>query len=64
MNRLCDAYAGRRVLVTGHTGFKGAWLSLWLHHLGANVVGYSDGIPTNPSMPIQWRPSRSTPWAW
>ena len=50
MNRLCDAYAGRRVLVTGHTGFKGAWLSLWLHHLGANVVGYSDGVPTNPSI--------------
>ena len=35
------AFLGRTVLVTGHTGFKGAWLSLWLHELGAKVVGYS-----------------------
>ncbi|MEC8999732.1 MAG: CDP-glucose 4,6-dehydratase [Actinomycetota bacterium] len=49
MSRLDNAYAGRRVLVTGHTGFKGAWLSLWLHHLGAEVAGYSDGVPTQPS---------------
>lgn len=34
-----DFYKGRRVLVTGHTGFKGAWLSLWLESLGATVVG-------------------------
>jgi len=46
-----DAFwAGRRVLVTGHTGFKGSWLSLWLAHAGANVVGYSDGVPTTPSL--------------
>lgn len=32
-------WEGRRVLITGHTGFKGAWLSLWLEHLGADVVG-------------------------
>ena len=32
-------YAGKRVLVTGHTGFKGSWLSIWLHELGAEVVG-------------------------
>ena len=32
-------YKGRRVLVTGHTGFKGSWLSIWLHELGAEVVG-------------------------
>lgn len=32
-------YQGKRVLVTGHTGFKGAWLSIWLHHLGAEVTG-------------------------
>jgi CDP-glucose 4,6-dehydratase len=38
---LRSAYAGRRVLVTGHTGFKGAWLSLWLHELGAEVYGFS-----------------------
>ena len=40
-------YKGKRVLVTGHTGFKGSWLSIWLHELGADVVGvglepYSD----------------------
>ena len=44
-----DAYNGRRVLVTGHTGFKGSWLSLWLMHLGAEVAGYSVDIPTSPS---------------
>lgn len=34
-------YAGKRVLVTGHTGFKGSWLSIWLHALGAEVIGVS-----------------------
>ena len=34
-------YQGKRVLVTGHTGFKGSWLSIWLHELGADVVGVS-----------------------
>jgi CDP-glucose 4,6-dehydratase len=42
-------YAGRRVLVTGHTGFKGSWLCLWLKRLGAEVIGFSDAIPTEPS---------------
>ena len=32
-------YKGKRVLVTGHTGFKGSWLSIWLHELGAEIVG-------------------------
>ena len=36
-----DIYWGKRVLVTGDTGFKGSWLSLWLHELGADVVGYA-----------------------
>jgi CDP-glucose 4,6-dehydratase len=40
----------RRVLITGHTGFKGAWLSLWLQALGAEVTGLSLGAPTQPSL--------------
>src|SRR5262249_52807098 len=43
-------WSGRRVLLTGHTGFKGAWLALWLERLGAEVTGFADGIPTNPSL--------------
>lgn len=43
------AYAGRRVLVTGHTGFKGSWLCLWLCEMGAEVAGFSLDAPTNPS---------------
>jgi CDP-glucose 4,6-dehydratase len=42
-------YSGRRALVTGHTGFKGGWLSLWLKTLGANVSGLSLPPPTNPN---------------
>ena len=41
---------GKRVLITGHTGFKGSWLSLWLHNLGAEVVGYALQPPTHPSL--------------
>ena len=41
---------GKKVLVTGHTGFKGGWLSLWLQHLGAEVIGYSLDPPTKPSL--------------
>ena len=44
-----NAYQGRRVFVTGHTGFKGSWLAAWLTRLGATVAGFSDGIPTEPS---------------
>jgi CDP-glucose 4,6-dehydratase len=40
----------RKVLITGHTGFKGSWLCLWLHRLGARVYGYSLPPPTNPSL--------------
>jgi CDP-glucose 4,6-dehydratase len=43
-------WGGRRVLVTGHTGFKGAWLALWLHALGAEVHGYSAPPPSEPSL--------------
>ncbi len=45
-----DFWRGRRVLVTGHTGFKGAWLSLWLQSLGARVTGLAPGPPTSPSL--------------
>jgi CDP-glucose 4,6-dehydratase len=41
---------GKRVLLTGHTGFKGAWLSLWLASMGAEVTGFSDRVPTDPSL--------------
>ena len=42
-------WKGRRVLVTGHTGFKGGWLSLWLQQMGAEVTGLSLPAPTKPS---------------
>ena len=44
-----NIFDGKSVLVTGHTGFKGAWLSLWLEKMGANVFGISNEIPTEPS---------------
>ena len=44
-----NQFAGKKVLVTGHTGFKGSWLSLWLTQVGARVSGVSLGIPTEPS---------------
>jgi len=40
---------GKRVLVTGHTGFKGTWMTMWLGRMGAEVVGIADRIPTTPS---------------
>ena len=44
-----NIYQNKKVLVTGHTGFKGSWLTAWLLNLGAEVAGYSIGIPTQPS---------------
>lgn len=44
-----NIYKGKRILVTGHTGFKGSWLTNWLLELGAEVCGYSIGVPTEPS---------------
>lgn len=43
-------YRGKRVLVTGHTGFKGSWLTLWLKSIGANVCGYSLAPHTTPAL--------------
>ncbi|MDB4390606.1 CDP-glucose 4,6-dehydratase [Akkermansiaceae bacterium] len=44
-----NIYKDRKVLITGHTGFKGTWLTMWLLELGAEVIGYSNKLPTNPS---------------
>lgn len=48
-NLLTTTFGGKNILITGHTGFKGGWLTLWLESLGANVIGYSLDPPTNPS---------------
>ena len=42
-------FKNKKIIVTGHTGFKGSWLTLWLHSLGAKVMGISKDIPTKPS---------------
>jgi CDP-glucose 4,6-dehydratase len=47
--RLAATYRGRRVLVTGHTGFKGSWLALWLTEIGADLTGLSLAPPTSPN---------------
>ncbi|MAU58536.1 MAG: CDP-glucose 4,6-dehydratase [Flavobacteriaceae bacterium] len=43
-------FKGKKVLITGHTGFKGSWLSAWLIKLGADICGYSKDIPSDPAM--------------
>lgn len=50
MGMNCEFWKGKRVLLTGHTGFKGSWLTLWLQSMGAQVVGYSLDPPTNPNL--------------
>ena len=45
-----DFWNKKKILLTGHTGFKGSWLSLWLQKLNANIIGFSKSIPTNPSL--------------
>ena len=45
-----EFWVGKRVFLTGHTGFKGSWLSLWLDHLGCSVKGYALNPPTSPSL--------------
>lgn len=44
-----NVFNGKKVLVTGHTGFKGTWMTLWLQQMGADVVGIANRIPTQPS---------------
>ncbi|WP_426091855.1 CDP-glucose 4,6-dehydratase [Flavobacterium sp. DSR3-2] len=46
-------WKGKKVFLTGHTGFKGSWLSLWLQSMGAVVKGYSLAPPTNPSLFVE-----------
>jgi CDP-glucose 4,6-dehydratase len=48
MTQFADLYRGKRVLLTGHTGFKGSWLALWLHEMGAKVTGISLSPETEP----------------
>ena len=50
MSELLDFYKGKKVLVTGHTGFKGSWLCRILVQAGADVTGYSLEAPTNPNL--------------
>lgn len=45
-----DFWQGKKVFLTGHTGFKGSWLSLWLQHLGADVKGFALAPPTTPAL--------------
>ena len=49
INSFNNIYNNKKVLVTGHTGFKGSWLTAWLTLLGAKVIGISNAVPTDPS---------------
>ena len=48
-----NIYKNKKVFLTGHTGFKGSWLALWLTKLGAKVCGYSLAPNTNPSIFVE-----------
>lgn len=50
LNAFQGLYRAKRVIVTGHTGFKGSWLTAWLLKLGAHVIGVSKNVPTEPAM--------------
>jgi len=49
MRMFANVYKGKRVFITGHTGFKGSWLTVWLASLGAELAGFADCVPTSPS---------------
>ena len=49
MSKLKKCFNGKKVLLTGHTGFKGSWLTIWLKALGADVIGLSVDVPSKPS---------------
>ena len=48
-NFFIKSFYGKKILVTGHTGFKGSWLSFWIYLLGGKVMGVSNTITTKPS---------------
>ena len=50
MISLLKNFNGKKVIITGHTGFKGTWLTFWMHLLGAKIIGISKDIPTKPSL--------------
>ena len=49
MQKILKNFKNKRVIITGHTGFKGSWLSLWLYMSGAKIMGISNGVLTKPS---------------
>ena len=49
MNENKSIFYNKKVLITGHTGFKGSWLSIWMSKLGAKVIGASNDVPTSPA---------------
>ena len=50
MYKFNNYFKKKKILITGHTGFKGSWLSLWLYLLGAKVIGVSKDLPSKPSL--------------
>ena len=50
MKKIDIFFNNKKIIITGHTGFKGTWLTLWLHLSGAKILGISKDIPTKPSL--------------